>query len=311
MTTTRQAAAHYSAKHRLLSVKRGFPKVKGAGTQVKRRGRGAEPRGGFAVNVLGCSMNISDKTAIITGAASGLGEATARHFAALGARVALFDLNEERGEAISAELGDSAAFYAVDVTSGPAVEQAVAEVVEQLGRPHICCNYAGIAPAVKTIGREGPGDLDQFARVIQINLTGTFNVCRVVAYAMAQRDALDEDGSRGVIINTASVAAYEGQIGQAAYSASKGGIVSLTLTMARDLARNGIRVNAIAPGLIHTPMFDAFSEEVYDSLAKQPLFPVRLGKPAEVARLAQYLVENDYMNGECVRMDAGIRMQAR
>ncbi len=256
-------------------------------------------------------MNLTDKTAIITGGASGLGEATARHFSSLGCKVALFDLNAERGAAVASELGDGCRFYAVDVTSAGSVEDAVARVVKDFGGLHVCCNYAGIAPPVKTIGRDGPGSLEAFAKVIGINLIGTFNVARVAAYTMAQNDELDEDGSRGVIINTASVAAYEGQIGQAAYSASKGGVVSLTLTMARDLARNGIRVNAIAPGLIHTPMFDAFPREVYDSLAKQPLFPVRLGRAEEVARLAQHLVENNYMNGETVRMDAGIRMQPR
>ncbi|CAH1000339.1 putative oxidoreductase [Neolewinella maritima] len=257
-------------------------------------------------------MKISGKTALITGGASGLGEATVRHFHQLGARVAIFDLNADRGQQIVSELGDDrAAFYAVDITSGPAVEAAVAKVIERFGSLHICCNYAGIAPVVKTIGRDGPGDLELFSKVIQVNLIGSFNVARTAAFAMAKNETLTEDGERGVIIHTASVAAYEGQIGQAAYSASKGGIVSLTLTMARDLARNGIRVNAIAPGLIHTPMFDAFPQEVYDSLAKQPLFPVRLGQPAEVAHLAQHLVENTYMNGECVRMDAGIRMQAR
>ena len=256
-------------------------------------------------------MNLNDKTAIITGGASGLGEATARHFTGLGARVAIFDVDAGRGTEIAAELGPVCRFYPVDVTSAESVEAAVARVVEDFGGIHICCNYAGIAPAVKTIGRDGPGSLAQFAKVIGINLIGTFNVARVAAYAMAQNAPLDEDGSRGVIINTASVAAYEGQIGQAAYSASKGGVVSLTLTMARDLARNGIRVNAIAPGLIHTPMFDAFPREVYDSLSRQPLFPVRLGQAEEVARLAQHLVENNYMNGETVRMDAGIRMQPR
>ncbi|MBB4078054.1 NAD(P)-dependent dehydrogenase (short-subunit alcohol dehydrogenase family) [Lewinella aquimaris] len=256
-------------------------------------------------------MRLNDKTAVITGGASGLGEATARHFHGLGARVAIFDINRERGEAIATELGEGAMFHSVDVTSAASVEEAVEEVLARFGALHICCNYAGIAPAVKTVGRDGPGDLELFRKVIEINLVGTFNVARVAAYAMSKNDPVDEDGSRGVIINTASVAAYEGQIGQAAYSASKGGVVSLTLTMARDLARNGIRVNAIAPGLIHTPMFDSFSQEVYDSLAKQPLYPVRLGQPEEVARLAQHLVENNYMNGECVRMDAGIRMQPR
>ena len=257
-------------------------------------------------------MEISNKTALITGGASGLGEATARHFHHLGARVAILDLNLERGQQVVDELGsERAAFFAVDITDGPAVEAVVDAVVDRFGALHVCCNFAGIAPAVKTIGRDGPGDLELFTKVIQINLIGSFNVARLAAWAMAKNEPLDEDGSRGVILHTASVAAYEGQIGQSAYSASKGGIVSLTLTMARDLARNGIRVNAIAPGLIHTPMFDAFPQEVYDSLSKQPLYPVRLGKPEEVARLAQHLVENNYMNGECVRMDAGIRMQAR
>lgn len=256
-------------------------------------------------------MKITNRTAIITGGASGLGEATARLFHQLGARVALFDLNRERGESIAAELGDGASYHEVDVTDHQAVTDTVEAVRQRYGAIHICCNYAGIAPAVKTIGRDGPGDAALFAKVININLIGTYNVSSVVAYAMAQNDPVDEDGSRGVILHTASVAAYEGQIGQAAYSASKGGVASMTLTMARDLARNGIRVNAIAPGLIHTPMFDAFPQEVYDSLSKQPLFPVRLGKAAEVAKLAHHIVENNYMNGTVVRMDAGIRMQPR
>lgn len=256
-------------------------------------------------------MTIEQKTAIITGGASGLGAATARHFHALGANVALFDLNVEAGEAIRAELGDRAAFHRVDVTDGVSVRTAIEAVTERFGALHICCNYAGIAPAVKTIGRDGPGDLDQFTKVIQVNLIGTFNVARLAAYAMSSNTPIDEDGCRGVIINTASVAAYEGQIGQAAYAASKGGVVSLTFTMARDLARNGIRVNAIAPGLIHTPMFDAFPTEVYNSLSRQPLYPVRLGQPEEVAKLARHIVENNYLNGETIRLDAGIRMQAR
>lgn len=256
-------------------------------------------------------MKIADQTAIITGGASGLGEATARHFHALGANVAILDLNTDRGQTVVKELGDRCVFHEVDVTDEDSVSQALSAVAERFGSIHICCNYAGIAPAVKTLGRDGPGSLSLFTKVIQINLIGTFNVSRLAAFQMSKNEPLDDDGSRGVIINTASVAAYEGQIGQAAYSASKGGVVSMTLTMARDLARNGIRVNAIAPGLIHTPMFDAFPEEVYESLSKQPLYPVRLGKPEEVARLAQHLVENNYMNGEVVRMDAGIRMQAR
>ncbi|NJB85431.1 NAD(P)-dependent dehydrogenase (short-subunit alcohol dehydrogenase family) [Lewinella marina] len=256
-------------------------------------------------------MNIENCTAIITGGASGLGEATARLFHQLGARVAIFDRDRQRGEAIVAELGTNVRYQEVDVTDHAAVQAGVDEVLAAWSHIHICCNYAGIAPAVKTIGREGPGDAALFAKVININLIGTFNVSSIVAYAMSRNEPLDEDGSRGVIIQTASVAAYEGQIGQAAYSASKGGVVSMTLTMARDLARNGIRVNAIAPGLIHTPMFDAFPQEVYDSLSKQPLFPVRLGRAEEVAGLARHLVENNYINGAVLRMDAGIRMQPR
>jgi NAD(P)-dependent dehydrogenase (short-subunit alcohol dehydrogenase family) len=256
-------------------------------------------------------MTIVDRTSIITGGASGLGRATARHFHELGGRVAVFDRDKEGGGALVQALGEGALFCEVDITDPEQVQDAVDRVRSEFGDIHVCCNYAGIAPAVKTIGRDGPGDLELFTKVIQINLIGTFNVSRIVAYAMAQNEPVDEDGSRGVIIHTASVAAYEGQIGQAAYSASKGGVVGMTLTMARDLARNGIRVNAIAPGLVHTPMFDSFPREVFDSLSRQPLFPRRLADPDEVARLALQLVENNYMNGTVVRMDAGIRMQAR
>ncbi len=256
-------------------------------------------------------MKIKDRTAIITGGASGLGEATARRFHGAGASVAIFDVDRERGGRIAEALGERAAFYFVDVTRADSVQEAVDRVVQDFGGVHICCNYAGIAPAVKTIGRDGPGDAAAFARVIQINLIGTFHVASIAAFAMARNEPLNEDGGRGVIINTASVAAYEGQIGQAAYAASKGGVVSMTFTMARDLARNGIRVNAIAPGLVHTPMFDSFPQEVFDSLSKQPLYPVRLARPEEVAQLAQQIVENDYLNGTTIRLDAGIRMQAR
>jgi NAD(P)-dependent dehydrogenase (short-subunit alcohol dehydrogenase family) len=256
-------------------------------------------------------MTIVDRTSIITGGASGLGRATAEHFHELGGRVAIFDRDAAGGGALVQSLGEGAMFCEVDITDSEAVQAAVDRVRDQFGDIHVCCNYAGIAPAVKTIGRDGPGDLDVFKKVISINLIGTFNVSRIVAYAMAQNEPVDDDGSRGVIIHTASVAAYEGQIGQAAYSASKGGVAGMTLTMARDLARNGIRVNAIAPGLVHTPMFDSFPQEVFDSLSKQPLFPVRLARPEEVAQLARQIVENNYLNGTVIRMDAGIRMQAR
>jgi NAD(P)-dependent dehydrogenase (short-subunit alcohol dehydrogenase family) len=177
---------------------------------------------------------------------------------------------------------------------------------------HICNNYAGIANPGKTVDREGePMVLAAFQAVINVNLVGTFNVLRLVAAQMAKQEPFDDNGQRGVIINTASIAAYEGQIGQAAYSASKGGVVGMTLPIARDLSVLGIRVNTIVPGLIHTPLFDTLPEAAYESLARSPLYPKRLGWPDEIAHLSQYIVENDYTNGECIRMDAGIRMQPK
>jgi len=256
-------------------------------------------------------MEIKNKVAIVTGGASGLGEATVRHYIKCGAKVAIFDLNETRGNAITNELGENAAFYKVNVSDEASVQGAIDAVVEKWGALHICNNFAGIGSALKTIGKEGPGNLDVFKKVIDVNLVGTFNVSRLAAWAMNKNEPLNNDGNRGVIINTASVAAYEGQIGQVAYAASKGGIVSTTLVMARDLARNGIRVNTIVPGLIHTPLFDSLPDEVYQSLEVQTLYPKRLGKPEEVAQLCQMIVENDYINGECIRIDAGIRMQPR
>jgi len=256
-------------------------------------------------------MQLDDKLAIITGGASGLGEATVRHFVERGAKCAIFDMNDERGTALAKEFGDLVAYYNVNVTQAESVENAVAEVKRQFGDIHVLCNYAGIATPVKTIGKDGPGDLETFSQVINVNLIGTFNVTRVAAFAMSQQQPVTDDGCRGVIINTASVAAYEGQIGQAAYSASKSAIIGMTLTIARDLARNGIRVNSIVPGLIHTPMFDGFPDELYKSLESQVLFPQRLGRAEEIAHLARYIVENDYTNGECIRMDGGIRMQSR
>ena len=256
-------------------------------------------------------MDIKDKTAIITGGASGLGEATVRRFVAQGAKVAIFDMNEERGNAVAAELGDSVAFHKVDVTDEDSVQAAIDATVQAFGAVHICCNYAGLGNAIKTVGKDGPFPLDAFKFVINVNLIGTFNVLRLAAAQMAKQDTINDDGGRGVIINTASVAAYEGQIGQAAYSASKGGVVGMTLPIARDLASLGIRVNTIVPGLIHTPLFDILPEAAYKSLEAQVLYPRRLGKPDEIAHLAQYIVENDYTNGECIRMDGGIRMQPR
>ncbi|SDU04352.1 NAD(P)-dependent dehydrogenase, short-chain alcohol dehydrogenase family [Pseudomonas pohangensis] len=256
-------------------------------------------------------MDIKGKVAIVTGGASGLGEATVRRYVALGAKVAIFDMNDERGNALAAELGDAVIYQDVNVTSEDAVQAALDVVLERFGAVHICNNFAGVGSAVKTVGRDGAFPLNIFKTVVDINLVGTFNVLRLAALQMSRQEPVTEDGSRGVIINTASIAAYEGQVGQAAYSASKGGVVGMTLPIARDLAQYGIRVNTIVPGLIHTPLFDALPEAAYESLSRSPLFPQRLGRAEEIAHLSQFIVENDYTNGECIRMDAGIRMQPK
>jgi NAD(P)-dependent dehydrogenase (short-subunit alcohol dehydrogenase family) len=257
-------------------------------------------------------MEIKGKVALVTGGASGLGEATVRRYAAQGAKVAIFDMNEERGNGIADELGSDVIYRNVNVTDEDNVASAIADTLDAFGAIHICNNFAGIAFGCKTVGREYvPHPIDKFSNVIDVNLVGTFNVARLVAAQMAQQDPVNDDGGRGVIINTASIAGYEGQMGQAAYAASKGGIIGMTICLARDLAEHGIRVNTIVPGLIHTPMFDNFDEKIYKALEASVLYPHRLGKPDEIAQLAQYIVENDYTNGECIRMDGGIRMQAR
>ncbi len=257
-------------------------------------------------------MDINGKVALVTGGASGLGEATVRRYAELGASVAILDMDEERGNDIAGELGDKVIYRNVDVTDEEHVAAAVGDTLDAFGAIHICNNYAGIAFGAKTVGKEfKPHPLDKFAHVVNVNLIGTFNVLRLVAAQMAQQDPVNDDGGRGVIINTASIAGYEGQMGQAAYAASKGGVIGMTICLARDLAEHGIRVNTIVPGLIHTPMFDSFDEKIYKALEAMVLYPHRLGKPDEVAQLSQYIVENDYTNGECIRVDGGIRMQAR
>lgn len=254
-------------------------------------------------------MKIADSVVVITGGASGLGLATVKRFSAAGAKIAILDFNAEAGARVAAELGDTALFVKTDVADAASVQQAIDQTVEKFGAIHICINYAGIGPAAKTFGKKGPHSLDIFNRVIQVNLVGTFNVLRLAAEQMANNALVA--GERGVIINTASIAAYEGQMGQAAYSASKGGIVGLTVPVARDLAQYGIRVNTIAPGLIHTPLFDSLGEKVIESLSASVLNPQRLGQPDEIAHTAQFIVENAYMNGETVRVDGGIRMQPR
>ena len=256
-------------------------------------------------------MDINGKVAIVTGGASGLGEATVRRYVSAGAQVAIFDLNEERGKSIEAEFNGDVVYFHVDVTSEESVQAAIDQTVTNFGALHICNNYAGISSAHKTVGRDGAFPLDAYKTVINVNLIGTFNVMRLAALQMSKQEPYNDDGSRGVIINTSSIAAYEGQIGQVGYSASKGGVVGMTLPAARDLSQLGIRVNAIVPGLVHTPLFDAMPEPVYDALSKSPLYPKRLGKGDEIAHLSQFIVENEYTNGECIRIDAGIRMQPK
>ncbi|CUH51963.1 SDR family oxidoreductase [Shimia marina] len=251
-------------------------------------------------------MKLDQTCAVITGGASGLGEASARHFAAHGAKVALFDLNEERGQQVATELGGT--FHKTDVTDEASVAAAIAAAKEAMGTITAAVNCAGIAPAATTIGKKGAHPLDLFQKTIDINLVGSFNVARLAAEVIAENEA-EADGSRGVIINTASIAAMDGQRGQAAYAASKGGIVGLSLPMARDLARAGIRVMAIAPGIFLTPMLQGLPQEVQDQLAADVTFPKRLGDPSEYARLAGFIVENGYLNGEVIRIDGALRMQ--
>jgi len=252
-------------------------------------------------------MDIQGKVFIVTGGASGLGEGAARALAAKGGKIVIADLQVDKGEAVARNLGG--AFVRCDVTQEADGQAVVAKAVA-LGKLMGLVNCAGIAIGQKTVGKDGPHKLADFARVININLIGSFNMIRLAADAMAKNDP-EPTTERGVLISTASVAAYDGQIGQAAYSASKGGIVGMTLPIARDLASVGIRVNTIVPGLIDTPLFAALPPEVVDALAKSVLYPKRLGRPAEIAHLAVSIVENDYINGECIRIDGGIRMQPR
>ncbi|SMQ85337.1 NAD(P)-dependent dehydrogenase, short-chain alcohol dehydrogenase family [Devosia lucknowensis] len=253
-------------------------------------------------------MNISGKTAFVTGGASGLGAATARLLAHAGANVVILDRDGEKAAQVAGSL--SGLSIAVDVSSAQSAEQAVAEAIAGAGTPSILVNCAGIGTAGRIVGRDGPMDLDAFSRVINVNLVGSFNMMRLCAHAMSLAEP-DENGQRGVIISTASVAAYEGQIGQAAYAASKGGIVSLTLPAAREFARFGIRVLAIAPGLFLTPLLEGLSQETREGLAAATPNPPRLGRPDEFAALVRSMVENDYLNGEVVRLDGALRMQAK
>ncbi|WP_275286731.1 3-hydroxyacyl-CoA dehydrogenase [Halomonas elongata] len=255
-------------------------------------------------------MKFQDNTFIVTGGASGLGEATVRELHGAGARVVIADLNGERGEALASALGEGAAFWRTDVTDEADGQAAVDLAVSRFGGLQGLINCAGIGDPAKVLGRQGPQPLETFSRVVQINLIGTFNMIRLATAAMAE-SALQADGERGVIVNTASVAAYDGQIGQAGYAASKGGIVSMTLPVARELARHGIRVMTIAPGLFMTPLMETLPEEIQQSLAESIPFPHRLGRPDEFARLACQIVDNAMMNGETIRLDGALRMAPR
>lgn len=255
-------------------------------------------------------MDIENRCFIITGGGSGLGAATARHLVASGGNVVLADVNDEAGQAIAGELGEAAHFVHCDVTSEDDGKAAVAGALDTFGKVNGLINCAGIGIPAKVLGKDGPRDLGTFTKVVQINLIGSFNMIRLASEAMAAGDP-DAGGERGVIINTASVAAFEGQIGQAAYSASKGGVVGMTLPIARELARNGIRVVTIAPGIFDTPMMAALPEEVRESLGQMVPFPPRLGLPEEYAQMAADIIGNTMLNGTTIRLDGAIRMQPK
>jgi NAD(P)-dependent dehydrogenase (short-subunit alcohol dehydrogenase family) len=255
-------------------------------------------------------MQIAGKAFVVTGGGSGLGAAVAEGLAEDGAFILIADMNSQAGETIAARLGSNAGFIRTDVTDEADGRAAIDKALKAFGGLHGLVNCAGIAPGEKVLGRDGPHRLDSFARAIAVNLTGTFNMIRLAAGAMAKNQP-DVDGNRGVIVNTASVAAFDGQIGQAAYAASKGGVAAMTLPIARELARHGIRVAAIAPGIFGTPMMAGMPPEVQDSLGRSVPYPSRLGRPQEFAALVQHIIENDYLNGEVIRLDGALRMAPR
>jgi NAD(P)-dependent dehydrogenase (short-subunit alcohol dehydrogenase family) len=252
-------------------------------------------------------MEISDRVFLITGGASGLGEAVARHLAARKAKLLIVDLNEERSTGLCRELGPTAVAVRADVGAEADMQAVIARAVSEFGALHGAISCAGVATGAKVLGKEGPQKLSDFSRVININLIGTFNVIRLAAQQMSTQ-APNAEGERGVLINTASIAAFEGQIGQPAYAASKAGIVGLTLPVARELARFGIRCVTVAPGLFSTPLMEALPAEVKDGMGKSVPFPPRLGRPAEFALLVQQIIENPMLNGETIRLDGALRM---
>lgn len=254
-------------------------------------------------------MDLTKKVAVISGGASGMGAATARLLAKQGVKVALLDRDLSKAQVLAQDLGGIA--LECDVTDEACMEAAIATVDAEYGGVHIAVSCAGIAPAARTVGRNGPMPLEAFRQVIDVNLVGTFNLVRIAATQMTRQQPINDDGERGVIINTASVAAFEGQIGQAAYSASKGGVVAMTLPIARELSQFGVRIMTIAPGLIATPMMQGLSEQVQQSLADSVPYPKRLGRSEEFAGLVQHIIENSYLNGSVIRLDAAIRLKEK
>lgn len=252
-------------------------------------------------------MEIKGKTAVITGGVSGLGEATARLLHSQGANVVLLDVNKKKGDLLCQELGDRAAFAVTDVTDTHQVQAAMSMALEKFGGIHVAVNCAGIGTPAKVVGKDAPHELEHFVKVVQVNLVGSFDVLRWAAFHMTRNEP-DQEGERGVIVNTSSIAAFEGQIGQVAYAASKAGIVGLTLPAARELARFGVRVVTIAPGTFDTPLLGALPEQVRISLGQQIPFPPRLGRPPEFAMLVQHIIQNPVLNGETIRLDGALRM---
>lgn len=255
-------------------------------------------------------MNIKEAVIVITGGASGLGEACARNFLSLGAKIAILDFADERGKQIASELGENVLFCRTDVTQEQDVKAAVERTVDRFGAIHAAINCAGVGTPAKVLGKEGPMPMDHFNKVLQINLVGTMNVIRLAAQRMVE-NVPGEDGEKGVVINTASVAAFDGQIGQAAYSASKAAVAGMTLPIAREFAEYGIRVMTIAPGIFATPMLAGLPENVQEALGKMVPFPKRVGAPPEFAALVQHILENRMLNGEVIRLDGAIRMAAK
>ncbi len=255
-------------------------------------------------------MDINGSVAVITGGASGLGEASVRNLAKQGAKVSILDFAEDRGQKVASELGDAVIFCMTDITDEGNVQAAMDKTIEAFGAIHVAINCAGVGIPAKVLGKEGPMTMDHFNKVVQINLIGTMNVIRLAAEKMVA-NAPNADGEKGVVINTASVAAFDGQVGQAAYSASKAGVAGITLPVAREFADYGIRVMTIAPGIFDTPMLLGLPENVKEALNKMVPFPKRLGKPDEFAGLVQHIIENPMLNGEVIRLDGAIRMAAR